>query len=254
MLIGLASLLSGAGFARFGLLRASVIIFGFPLVVGVLIQDISGIPAFAFSVAIGCLAIEFEFLSTRARQRRKLISQVWPEVLDSLTSASTSGLTFAEAFQDLGSVGPEALRPHFSAVCARLDSGQTLHQSLELFQFEANEIHVDRLVMLLGVVKDAGGRGFHEALRQQAKIARDDLALWGELESKQGWVTGTAKVAIAAPWIIVTLLCSRPENVAAYASLGGSLILMVGLMVSAFAYQLIRLIARSQVQPRVFSL
>ena len=253
MLNSLDELISAAGFARFGLIKPLLFIIGLPTLVGLLIQEVAAIPAFAASVGIGALALEIEVLSTRAKQRRKIVARVWPEVLDSLISASTSGMSFAEAFQDLATIGPEALRPQLKSVVRRLDSGQTLQQSLAQLQSELSEIHVDRLVTLVSVVTDAGGRGFHEALRQQAKIARDDLALWGELESKQGWVTGTAKVAIAAPWIIVTLLCSRPENVASYASVGGSLILVTGLLVSAFAYQLIRMVANSQNQPRVFS-
>lgn len=254
MLTWISSTFSAAGFARYGLARPLLILLGAPIIVGFSIQEITTVPAFAVSVAIGCLALELELLSNRAKQRRKLISRVWPEVLDSLISASSSGIPMAEAFHDLATFGPEVLRPQLKDVCSRLDSGQTLQQSLKEFQQEVSEVHVDRLVVLVAVVSDAGGRGFHEALRQQSKVARDDLALWGELESKQGWVTGTAKVAIAAPWIIVTLLCSRPENVAAYASPAGSLVLLGGLLVSAFAYQLIRLLGGGQSQPRVFAL
>lgn len=253
MLSWFRELVAASGFARLGVVKSLLIVLGLPVFAGLFIQESTGIPAFAVSVSIGALALELEVLSTKAKQRRKIVSRVWPEVLDSLISASNAGMSFPEAFQDLANIGPEALRPQLKAVVRQLDSGRSLEQSLAQLQSELSEVNVDRLVTLIALVNDAGGRGFYDALRQQARIARDDLALWGELESKQGWVTGTAKVAIAAPWIIVTLLCSRAENVAAYASAGGSFILLAGLVVSAFAYQLIRMIAGAQHQPRVFS-
>ncbi|MFM6965820.1 MAG: type II secretion system F family protein [Rhodoluna sp.] len=224
-----------------------------PVAIALLIYELTRIPAFAWSLAVGVLAIALEILDTRARKRRKQIALVWPEVLDSLVSASSSGLTIAEAIEDLCTQGPEILKPFWGSVIARLDSGSTIGNSLVELQAEVGEVHADRLVALIQIVSDAGGRGFHEALRQQVKIARDDLALTGELESKQGWVSGTAKVAIAAPWLIVAMLSTRSENADTYASVGGSMVLTVGLLVSTFAYQLIRILARGHQTPRVFA-
>ena len=52
-------------------------------------------------------------------------------------------------------------------------------------------------------------------------------------------MTGTAKLAIVAPWIIVATLSSRPENVAIYNTSDGITILVFGLMVSLVAYRMV---------------
>jgi tight adherence protein B len=115
------------------------------------------------------------------------------------------------------------------------------------------EVNVDRLVELVRIVSISGGQGFHVALRNQSVQVRQDLALAGELESKQGWVSGTAKVAITAPWLVVLMLCARKENVAAYSSPQGSWVLLIGLIVSVFAYRLIQLFGSISDPVRVFS-
>ena len=98
----------------------------------------------------------------------------------------------------------------------------------------------------------SGGAGYIESLNSQAKITRSDIATWGELESKQGWVTGTAKLALAAPWLVVVFLTSRPENVKIYNSNEGLTILLVGLTVSLIAYRLIGVLGNLTKPKRVF--
>jgi tight adherence protein B len=103
------------------------------------------------------------------------------------------------------------------------------------------------------VVNDSGGAGFVAALRQQAKSIRDDSALFQQIAAKQGWVRGTAKVAVAAPWLIVILLATRHENAQAYASVQGSLLLLAGLVASMLAIRLISLIGAFDEQRRVLA-
>jgi tight adherence protein B len=109
------------------------------------------------------------------------------------------------------------------------------------------------LVELIRVANSSGGAGFIDSLRDLGLRTRSELALWGELESKQGWVTGTAKLAIVAPWIIVATLSSRPENVAIYNTAAGIAILVFGLTVSLFAYRVVTLLGALSRPRRVFT-
>jgi tight adherence protein B len=73
------------------------------------------------------------------------------------------------------------------------------------------------------------------------------------LETKQGWVTGTAKLALVAPWIIVLFLVSRPENADIYNTNEGLTILLLGLTVSLVAYRLIGVLGNLAKPKRVFT-
>jgi tight adherence protein B len=252
MLIWFRETIAAAGFAQFGLVPVSLAIAFLALLAGVISLEVVHVPAFAASMAAIVFAFCLEVLTMRARTRRRDISLAWPEVIDSLVSAASSGMSMNEAFLELSTSGPQSLRPNFRKVEAEVDAGSTLTQALSHLRNELAEVHVDRLVELVRIVSAAGGEGFYSALRLQGQQVRDDLALRGELESKQGWVSGTAKVAIIAPWLIVAMLCSRPENVQAYASAEGSGILLLGLVVSVFAYRLIQLLGRVSQPTRVF--
>jgi tight adherence protein B len=215
----------------------------------------SAIPAPAFALSLGVIVIAFclEALTLMAKTRRWQVASVWPEVLDSLISASSSGMSMHESFIQLADTGPVVLRPHFRNLQFDLDSGSGLNQALHKLKIDLGQVNVDRLVELCRIVSAAGGEGFYAALRIQVTLVRDELALQGELDSKQGWVAGTAKVAIAAPWLIVAMLCTRPENIAAYANPQGTLILTFGLVMSIFAYRLIQLLGSTSKPPRVFA-
>mgnify|MGYP000355395690 FL=1 len=222
------------------------------LFVGSAAFQISHVPAFSLSVTTISFAFILEWLTIRARSRRRAVAQAWPEVLDALLSASSSGLPLFEAFIELSSTGPVVLRHHFKALERDLDAGLDLKDGLRNLRDSMADLNVDRLVELVRIVTDSGGQGFHTALRSQVVLARQDLALAGELESKQGWVSGTAKVAIMAPWLVVVMLCARKENVVAYSSPQGAAILLTGLIVSIIAYRLIQLFGSFSEPVRVF--
>jgi tight adherence protein B len=116
---------------------------------------------------------------------------------------------------------------------------------------DVGEVHADRLIELVRMVSEIGSSGYHSLLREQSRSLRADLALDADIETKQSWVLGTAKLAVAAPWLIVALLSSRPENASVYNSSGGSTILIGGLLLSAFAYWLIHLMGSLPKMPRV---
>jgi tight adherence protein B len=252
MLTWLKSTLQSAGF---GAVSPPVFIF-FALVGSGLIAigafQVVAVPIFAFGTAVGVIGLTLEMLTVKAKARRRALGNVWPEVLDSLASASSSGLSTTESLIELAEVGPELLRPHFQSFSHNLTYGASSAHALMLLKQDLGDARADRLIEVISIANDAGGTGFHEALRTQATLTRQDLSLWGEIESKQGWVSGTAKIAVAAPWLIVLMLSSRPENVSAYASESGAMVLFLGLIVSVFAYRLIQILGSITQPKRIF--
>ena len=211
------------------------------------------VPAFNLCIGFGALGLLVELLQSRSKSRRKAISKAWPEVLDALVSGAASGVHASQTCAELAETGPAVFRGHFAAYTQNLEFGATFRQAINLLKVDLGEVHSDRLMELLLITESVGGAGFYESVKAQASIARQDLALWGELEAKQGWVTGTAKIAIASPWIIVALLSMQAGNLAVYASSSGTFILIVGLAVSLFAYRLIQLLGGLDAPPRVFA-
>lgn len=212
--------------------------------------EVLGLTIFSVLATAG---LSLETLRLRAKQRSDQLARLWPEILDSLHSAASSGSGIIDSLEQVARVGPARIRPVFQELVERIDSGRGFDQSLDWLKSQFGQVQADRFVELIRIVHRAGGVGYLDSLREQALRTRSEIALWGELESKQGWVTGTAKLAIVAPWIIVATLSTRTENVAIYNTTEGTAVLVVGLLVSLVAYRLVSLMGSLSKPSRVLT-
>jgi tight adherence protein B len=204
--------------------------------------------------ALAAVAMSVELENRRASKLQQLVKRNWAEVLDSLNSAASAGLNPSEAIADLAEIGPSELRGQFAEASRELDSGAPLQSVLSRLKTQLKDAHADRTLELLGLTQLLGGRGYLEAIQSFSSQIREQQTLDGELAAKQGWIKGTAKLAVASPWIIVLLLSARPENASTYNSTGGILILACGLAVCLIAYRLIHIFGKQNSWPRVFTL
>jgi tight adherence protein B len=230
-----------------------VVLLVIGILVGGLAYELTSIFALALSVAVGVIGFLLDALNARARSRRANLAALWPEVLDSVISSTSSGSSITESLIVLATEGPVSLRPSFVQFQDDIERGQSLSSALRKLKHRLGNAHSDRLLELLGLVSEAGGAGLLSSLREQVRLVRQELAFSGEIASKLGWITGTAKIAVGAPWLIVAMLSTRPENAAAYASTAGSLVLIVGLFVSVFAFKLVQTLGVLPESPRVFA-
>lgn len=245
--------LDGAGLSHRSLSSAIFTLLLIGVVVTAIAFEVTAILSFSMSVAVGAAGLTLEALNARARVRRANLEALWPEVLDSLVASISSGSSITEALLELAETGPAQLRFRFQSFKGDIDRGEDLDGSLERLKVRFGDVHADRLCELLRLVNQAGGVGLLDSLRNQVLLVRQELAFTGEIASKLGWITGTAKLAVGAPWLIVAMLFTRPENASAYASVEGSWILLIGLAVSIFAFRLVQMLGELPVNPRVFA-
>jgi tight adherence protein B len=246
-------LLEAAGLARYSPSQALALVSTAALLIASWVQlsfEVVGLTVFA---ALATLGSSFEALRIRAKQRSDQLAKLWPEVLDSLQSAASSGFGIVDSLDEISRNGPLRIRPAFQELVQRIDSGFGMDQSLDWFKSQLGQIQADRFVELIRIVHSSGGVGYLDSLRDQASRTRSEIALWAELDSKQGWVTGTAKLAIVAPWIVVGTLASRAENVAIYNTAEGTGVLVVGLLVSLIAYRIVGLLGSLDKPGRVLT-
>ena len=65
-------------------------------------------------------------------------------------------------------------------------------------------------------------------LRTLAAFLRDDLAARREIEARQSWTVVAARVAAAAPWVVLLLVSSRAQGARAFDSTAGFAVLVGG--------------------------
>jgi tight adherence protein B len=244
--------LQAAGLGRYQPWQLIVSATSIALVVGSWAQLSFKVFGLSISAAMATVGLIFELVRLRAKSRSDTLSKLWPGVIESLQSAAKSGIGLIDALSEIGQTGPTQIRNYFREFVARIDRGESFDSSLAFLKSDLGQLHADRLIELIRIVHASGGAGYLESLNEQGRITRTEIATWGELESKQGWVTGTAKLALVAPWIIVTFLSSRSENVAIYNTNEGLTILLVGLVVSLIAYRLIGILGNLTRPKRVF--
>jgi tight adherence protein B len=186
-----------------------------------------------------------------AGRRRADLREVWPEVVDNLASAVRAGLSLPEALAALATRGPEVLRPPFARFATDYRSSGRFGPCLDRLKDDLADPVGDRIVETLRVAREVGGSDLGRVLRTLATFLREDARARAELETRQGWVVQAARLAVAAPWVVLLLLATQSTTLAAYDSALGSAILLAGGAVCFLAYRLMMRIGRLPEDVRV---
>ena len=221
------------------------------LVTFVTAAALTGSPPIAASFAVILAGAPSVVVRTRARKRRTELRTVWPEVLDDLASAIRAGLSLPEALIALGERGPEEVRTEFRHFAEDYRATGRFVEALESLKARLADPVADRIVEALRLTREVGGTDLGRLLRTLAKMIRDDLRTRGELEARQSWTVAGARMAVAAPWVVLLLLSTRTETAEAYNSAVGVIVLASGAGCSLLAYVLMVRIGRLPEEARV---
>ena len=217
---------------------------GLGLLIGLVFLGMSRAWPVALAFSAIFTAIPFLIISSRARNRRTRLREVWPEAVDTLVSGVRAGMSLPEALTNLGERGPEAVRPQFRAFATDYAASARFDSSLDRLKTRFADPVADRIVEALRLAHEVGGTDLGTLLRSLSQMLREDMRTRGELEARQSWTVNGAKVAVAAPWLVLALLSSRPQAAAAYATGAGAVILLIGAVVSVIAYRLMLRLGR----------
>lgn len=205
--------------------------------------------AACFGLFAGWLPITI--LRWRAKKRTALLRQLWPDVVDHLRSAIRAGLPLPEALIQLGDKGPEELRPVFREFGADYRAGGQFDGSLNKLKHRLADPVADRIVEALRLTREVGGSDLGKLLGTLGEFLRESARTRSELEARQSWTINAARLAVAAPWMVMILLATRPEAVQAYNTPIGAAVLLGGLVVSLLCYSLMLRIGALPQEERV---
>lgn len=191
------------------------------------------------------------FARRKLRKAYCLRQAAWPDVVDSLVSAVRAGMSLPEAVCAVTVRGPDCLREPFAAFAADYRASGRFEACLFRLRDGLADPVADRITEALLAARDVGGTDLGRMLRTLSEFLRQDLRLRGEAEVRRGWTLNGARLAVAAPWIVLVMLSTRPGTVDAYRSLTGMLVLVVAAVVSCFAYWLMATIGRLPQERRI---
>lgn len=228
-----------------GMQAATAIIAG--IVVLVATHTVTIAACFAVIAFFGPVAIV-----RRLRSRRTVeLREVWPEVVDNLASGVRAGLALPEALAALGVRGPEQLRAHFGRFGADYRASGRFMECLDRLKDSLADPVGDRVCETLRVAREVGGTDLGQVLRTLSAFLREDARTRGELETRQGWTVNAARLAVAAPWLVLLLLGTQSSSLDAYDSATGAFILIIGGVICIVAYRVMMRIGKLPQERRV---
>jgi tight adherence protein B len=187
----------------------------------------------------------------RARSRRAQLRDLWPDAVDNIASAVRAGLALPEALSQLAIRGPEELRPAFAAFAEDYRTTGRFHDCLDRLKERLADPVGDRLVESLRIAREVGGSDLGRLLRTLSTFLREDARTRAELETRQGWTVNAARLASAAPWVVLAMMSFQRDSLQAYSSPAGVVVLVVGAAVTVVAYRLMVRIGRLPQEERV---
>jgi tight adherence protein B len=246
-----------ANLAQAGLPRvsiASVVVVSLVVAAAAWAVSFALLPIVPLAVAAGILGalVPAAVISVRARARRRASRMVWPDVVDQLVSAVRSGQSLPDSLASLATTGPAATREPFAIFDADYRATGNFGACVDELKERLADPTADRILETLRMSREVGGSELTTVLRNLASYLRQEAAIRSEVEGRQSWVVNAARLGVAAPWIVLLMLGSRPEAAATYNTPAGAALIVIGLAVTVVAYRIMIAIGRIPEERRWF--
>ncbi len=220
---------------------------------GFVVLVITATPPVAVAFAVIASYLPVAVVSGRARRRERELAEVWPEAIDNLASAVRAGMSLPDALAGLAVRGPDSLRPAFEAFALDYQSSGRFADCLDRLKHRLADPVGDRVVEGLRIAREVGGGELGRLLRHLSGYLRDDLRTRSELEARQAWAVNAARMAVAAPWLVLLLMSGQDAVIGRYRSVGGVVVLAIGGSLCVVAYRVMMRIGRLPVERRILS-
>ena len=240
-----------------GLGRVTPLLFGvmsllLGIVGGAVVFALVPVTALALAAAVVALVVPSVLVTVRARARRRATRVLWPDVVDHLVSAVRSGLALPDSVVTLARAGPLVTRAAFAEFEAQYRATGNFGLCIGQLKDRLADPVADRILETLRMSREVGGSELTTVLRNLAAYLRQEAAIRSEVEARQSWVMNAARLGVAAPWIVLLLLATRPEAAAAYNTAAGAALVVAGLVVSVIAYRIMVAVGRIPDERRWF--
>ncbi len=249
----LSRVLAEAGLAHVGTTSLVSVCVVLAAGVGLVVQLVTTTPPIALCFALIAGYAPIWIVRSRARRRAREFAEVWPEAVDNLASAVRAGLSLPEALSNLGSRGPEPLRPAFDAFATDYQLSGRFGDCIDRLKERLSDPVGDRVVEGLRVAREVGGGELGRLLRSLSGYLRDEARTRSEMEARQAWTVNGARLAVAAPWVVLLFMSGQSAVIQRYNSPAGVAVLTGGAAACLVAYRLMMRIGRLPLERRILS-
>lgn len=235
-------------------LRPSQLVVGSLLVAGVvggLVASLTGLPAVAVVPAVTAGLLPSVALARQRLRRRIQVQAAWPDALRQLAAAVQAGRTLPQALRDLASSGPDALRPALEPLAGRT-SALGFVPAMEILRDELADPLTDRIVEVLLVAREEGGRIVAEIVTDLADSAAADLRAAEEVETLALEGRINARAVFVLPWLVLVAITAQPGPFREfYRHPRGLVVVAVGALLSVVGLLLVGRMSRLPAEGRI---
>jgi len=249
----IAELLAGAGLSHVSVAAFAGVCLLCGSAVALLMQVLTRTPPVAVLFGVIAAFLPVSVVSARRRRRQRDLAEVWPEAVDNLASAVRAGLSLPDALAALAVRGPEPLRSSFDSFALDYQVTGRFGESLDRLKDRLADPVGDRVVEGLRIAREVGGGELGRLLRNLSGYLRDEARTRSEMEARQAWTVNGARLAVAAPWLVLLMMSFQTTVIRRYASPAGTVVLLFAAAVCVVAYRLMMRIGRLPTERRILS-
>lgn len=212
---------------------------------------VTATPAVAIVPAAAAALTPRLALERRRVQRLREVAEAWPDALRDLGAAIGVGMSLPLALAELGRAGPEPLRRAFARFEA-LARVLGVPAALEVVREELADPTSDRVIEILIIAHEHGGRMVTDILRDLADTATRDTRTAEEIRTEALEQRINARAVLVLPWAVLLLLTATPGHFRAfYQSPAGVGVIALAAALSLAGVWLVGRLGREQVEERV---
>lgn len=220
------------------------------LIAGLVAATLTQLPLVGVLAGLFSAYLPYLVMSSNAHRLQSKRAKAWPHLVDNLVSGVRAGLSLGETLLAVADAPPASLQGPFAHFAAEYRAAGNLDASLAGLKRELASPVADRIIEALRLAAQVGGNDLVALLEDLGAMLRAEERTRGEVLARQSWTVTGARMAAAAPWIILALLLARGQTIAVYSTPTGSFILLVGASVSVVAYLLMLRVGRLDAIPR----
>lgn len=192
-------------------------------------------------------------IRNRANRRRSANRAIWPDVVDHLVASVRAGMSLPDSVGALAELGPAVTRTAFASFDDDFRRTGDFGHAVDTLKARLADPTADRILETLRMAREVGGTDLTAVLRGLSAYLREDATLRAEVGARQSWIRNAARLGVAAPWLLLLVLASRPETLEAYDSAAGSALILCGVGVTLVAYRLMLGLGRLPEERRWFT-
>jgi tight adherence protein B len=246
----LVKLMDEAGFAHLNPWTAVGVVVLVATAVGFVVTLLLPVLVLGPLAAIATALVAYAFVLRERGARRQRLRVAWPGVIDHIRAGIRSGSDVVRAVAALPPSLPPDIAETVELFRDDLARGMSSDMALGEWGRRLADPVGDRIVEVLRMAGEVGGTDLPDVLNSLQRSVRHDIAVREDATAKQSWVRSAAVMAVAAPWVVLVVIGSRGDTLQSYQSLEGSIVLVVGAVVSAVAYRMMHAIGSLPPQRR----